>query len=657
MRAFIIRPFGEKEGVDFDLVEERLIGPALDAQPERIQGRTTGDIISAGNIRTDMFEQILQADLVVADISIHNANVFYELGIRHALRDRKTILIRSRVAGHEVPFDLKTDRYLEYDHDEPEKARERLTDVIRQTIASDSTDSPVFQLLPSLVPVDTKRLVVLPRSFSEEVDLAGANRDTGRLRLLAEEARGLSWEVGGLRRVGGAQFGLRDWEGAEESLEAVIALFPDDVEANTLLGTVYQRRGDLALSSQAIDRVLDSEGLAAHKRAEARALQARNQKTEWEAEWRDVEDMGTRQLAALRSGHLETSMKIYDAAFAEDRNHFYSGLNALAMAQITLRLTQAHPSVWEERFEDEEEAESALRKLDKRSVELAAAVRLSIASGIERLEREDSDEEVWARISRADLIFLTSSKPKRVAQAYREALAGAPEFAGSAARNQIDLYDQLDLFGENTKEVLELLPEHDVAAQRARVVVFTGHRVDARERETPRFPSDKESLAREWIQEAVAAEKLAAGDSPIVGIAGGASGGDILFHEVCADLDIATQMFLAIPADSYIAASVADGGPEWVRRFNDLQTTTDPEVLADSDDVPKWLRTTKGYGIWQRSNLWMLHTAFARGERVSLIALWNGQHGDGPGGTEDMVERAKQRGARAVILDASRLLE
>ncbi len=57
------------------------------------------------------------ADLVIADISIHNANVYYELGVRHALRDGHTILIRSR--RDEVPFDLKTDRYLEYAIDNP----------------------------------------------------------------------------------------------------------------------------------------------------------------------------------------------------------------------------------------------------------------------------------------------------------------------------------------------------------------------------------------------------------------------------------------------------------------------------------------------------------------------------------------------------------
>lgn len=90
-RAFIVRPFGTKpiptppgqpaRTVDFEQIEAKLVAPALEALG--IGGRTTGDIFSQGNIRADMFHRLLTADLVIADISIANANVFYELGIRH----------------------------------------------------------------------------------------------------------------------------------------------------------------------------------------------------------------------------------------------------------------------------------------------------------------------------------------------------------------------------------------------------------------------------------------------------------------------------------------------------------------------------------------------------------------------------------------------
>jgi hypothetical protein len=131
MHAFIIRPFGIKNGIDFDRVEEELIRPALAAL--NISGGTSAEFIEQGNIRTDMFEQLLIADLVVADISIHNANAFYELGIRHAFREKRTFLIKSE--GDEVPFDLKTDRYLPYDAKDPAASLTALIDALKRTSA------------------------------------------------------------------------------------------------------------------------------------------------------------------------------------------------------------------------------------------------------------------------------------------------------------------------------------------------------------------------------------------------------------------------------------------------------------------------------------------------------------------------------------------
>ena len=122
MHAFVIRPFGVKSEVDFEKVDRELISPALDRLG--ITGRTTGEIIRAGNIRADMFELLLKADLVVADVSIHNANVFYELGVRHALRDRYTFLLRASI--EDTPFDIATERYFTYDQNNPAGSLEPL---------------------------------------------------------------------------------------------------------------------------------------------------------------------------------------------------------------------------------------------------------------------------------------------------------------------------------------------------------------------------------------------------------------------------------------------------------------------------------------------------------------------------------------------------
>jgi hypothetical protein len=157
------------------------------------------------------------------------------------------------------------------------------------------------------------------------------------------------------------------------------------------------------------------------------------------------------------------------------------------------------------------------------------------------------------------------------------------------------------------------------------------------------------------IAEAVAAERRAA-DGPVVGLAGGASGGDILFHELCGEQGIATTLYLAAPRGDYVAASVADAGPDWVARFDRLHERLPTRVLGEGLEVPDWLAAKSGYSVWQRNNLWLLHNALVQGpSRVSFLALWNGAAGDGPGGTAHMVATARARGGRAVVLDARAL--
>jgi hypothetical protein len=159
------------------------------------------------------------------------------------------------------------------------------------------------------------------------------------------------------------------------------------------------------------------------------------------------------------------------------------------------------------------------------------------------------------------------------------------------------------------------------------------------------------------IRAAVAEEQALAGQAPVEGIAGAASGGDILFHEVCAELDIPTSVLLAMPEHDFAARSVADAGPGWMERFRTLCDRVPPQVLSVDGELPEWLADRPDYSIWQRSNLWILHTALVREDAdVTLIVLWDGQGGDGPGGTEDMVDIAKRRGVKVVHLDAKELL-
>jgi hypothetical protein len=660
VRAFVVRPFATKQGIDFDRMHRELIAPVLDELG--IRGSTTEKIARAGNIRTDMFEQLLLAELVIADISIHNANVYYELGMRHSLRPRTTILIRAR--SDEVPFDLKTDRYLEYDADDPGGSRKSLIEAVRQSRDSDNIDSPVFLLLPALKPTDPEQFRPVPAGFREEVTAAQRDSDLPMLAVLSEEAAEFEWGLAGLRLIARAQFGLGAWPDARATCEAIRAQRPLDPEANLLLATVYQKLGDPTASNGAIERAMRAAGLTSEQQAEALALKGSNIKALWIEDWQSLAP-DHRPAAALRSAHLDAARTAYDQAFLTNQNHWYSGINTLALAIVTLELAEREPGSWSERFADDEEAQTALRRLERERDDLGAALRRSLEG--EAFRARADAYNVWVDLTRADLRLLTSGKPAYVAAGYegaraRLAAAGTKaSFPAESAAQQIRMYLKLGLFVEKAHAALDALgaaEEPPKPPPRTRVIVFSGHRIDAPGRKQPRFPPESVDRATDMVRAAVAAEKELARGAPVEGIAGGASGGDILFHEICADQGIPTTLLLALPRDAFAAASVADAGPDWLERFRILTEHLTVKFLSNSTELPRWLAAREDYSIWQRNNRWTLHTALSRTDLdVSLVVLWDGKGGDGPGGTEDMVKLANSRGVRVVHLPASELVE
>jgi hypothetical protein len=122
----------------------------------------------------------------------------YELGIRHALQPKRTMLVRAKSKKDSkergpldgVPFDLRTDRYLEYDSDSPAEKLELLTEALHQTLASEKPDSPVFQMLPDLEAQERSRFLPVPQGFRDDVELALKRGQVGLLGLLGMEAEG-----------------------------------------------------------------------------------------------------------------------------------------------------------------------------------------------------------------------------------------------------------------------------------------------------------------------------------------------------------------------------------------------------------------------------------------------------------------------------------
>ena len=664
-KAFIVRPFGIKSGVDFDKVDKELIQPAL--KQAGVKGSTTASIVEQGNIREDMFAQLLLADLVVADLSIHNANVFYELGIRHALRDQKTFLIRC--SKDEIPFDLKTDRYLTYPADNPAAALDALVAGLKATILSEKADSPVFYMLPKLEAQDPERFVAVPNDFGEEVEMASAGKQIGKISLLAYETDGFAWEMPALRQLGEALFNLKDFEAASICWEKVRNRYTNDLEANDRLATIFQRLAEdelstnptggwelLSKSDLAIERLLTNDKkLDANKKAEIYSLKGRNAKARWLDTWRN-EDEANKKTKAFQSTYLIDAYEQYEQANNEDLNHFYSGINALGLLTTIISLAEKFPDIWSLEFDTDKQAADALENYKERQRKLCILIQAAIDA---KRKRNKEEVDLWLNMTEADLACLTSNKPARVGGLYQKVIQEANDLNFDSAKRQLIIYQQLGVLPENVDAALKAFLQAKIVKdeKKRHYLLFTGHMIDKKDRATPRFPESIEPSVRAAIKEAVQSQKDKYGDR-LKAIAGGACGGDILFHEVCAELGVEAELYLVLPREQFIVESVDFAGNKWVDRFDDLFQKLPKQILSNTKDLPKWLQSKLDYTIWERNNLWMLNSALVCGGiNMTMIAVWDGQGGDGAGGTEHMVQAAKSRGAKTIVLDINTIKE
>jgi hypothetical protein len=677
---FIVRPFGNNRPVikknkdavpeivffDFDKVEQDLITPAMNAAG--LTGGTTQRIFESGEIKEDMFSGLLLADIVIADITIHNANVFYELGIRHALRQKTTVLIKC--AGFdETPFDIIGYKYIDYEKDNPGAALNILIQFLADSPISIKKDSPVFNMLPKLEEQDTEKFLAVPADFTEEVDIAKASGQPGMLALLSSEAESFKWLLPALRIIGNAQFSVKAFEAAQMTWEKIRWHYPKDREANDRLATIYQRLAEevmtvnpatgvqlLTKSDQAINRMLENyAGLEKSERAEVYSLSARNTKSRWVESWKNIDDTIQRQKTALQSKYLVEAFEDYERGYNADLNHFYSGINALGLLTSLVTLAERFPDEWEGDYDSTEQAAQQLRDYKSKKDKLSIMVQISVEAERKRLQIEqpgDRGSWIWMSITEADLACFISARPQRVGNLYRDAITGATGLNLDASRRQLQIYEALNVVSENVKAALEefaKIPE--TFSSKLYYLLFTGHMIDKPDRENPRFPPQYEAAVKAAIKDAVQKEKDKH-EGPVKGIAGGGCGGDILFHEVCGELGIQTELYLALPREKFLGESVDFAGPEWVERFDSLYRKLPTHILSPTKELPNWLQKKPDYSIWERNNLWMLNKALeCGGIQMTLIALWDGKGGDGAGGTEHMVKEAKARGSKTIIID------
>ena len=204
--CFIVMPFGLKKDpgggpdIDFDRIYNQAIHPGVEAaamEPVRADEERVGGII-----HKPMFERLLLCDYAVVDLTTGNPNVFYELGVRHAVRPATTLALFAR--QQQIPFDLAYTRALSYDlgpqhrfgDEEAGQLRTtitaRLRDLREPAVDEPGVDSPLFQLLQGYQAPDIARLktdvfreqVTYARDLKRRLAIARDARDTAQIRAI-----------------------------------------------------------------------------------------------------------------------------------------------------------------------------------------------------------------------------------------------------------------------------------------------------------------------------------------------------------------------------------------------------------------------------------------------------------------------------------------
>ncbi|MBF0519334.1 MAG: DUF4071 domain-containing protein [Nitrospirae bacterium] len=336
--CFVLMPFGKKqtasEEIDFDAVYENLIKPAVKSagmEPLRADEEKSG-----GLIHKPMFERLMLCDYAVADLTTANANVFYELGIRHAIRHLSTVLLYA-TGEDKLPFDVATLRVLPYKIDDGtnieniEETKSKLTELLKYAKNSGTTDSPIYQLIKEFPDVGHTKTDL----FREIADYSPELRK--RLKTARKEG------VDSLRKIEQEIPSIEDAETgvvvdlflsyrAVKAYKEMIALvdkmskpLSSQLMIQEQLGFALNRDGKADEAEEVLLRVIDTHGLS----SETCGILGRVYKDRWEAEKRKGQEIAA-------ESYLLKAIETYLKGFETDWRDAYPGVNAVTLMEYQI---------------------------------------------------------------------------------------------------------------------------------------------------------------------------------------------------------------------------------------------------------------------------------------------------------------------------------
>ena len=339
--CFILMPFGKKVSgsslIDFDDIYCSIIKPAIIAAGlESVRG---DEEMTDGIIHKPMYERLILCEYAVADLTGANANVFYELGVRHAIKPYSTILVFAD--STRLPFDVSFLRALGYAIDANGKATnaetvsEGLTKKLLQAKENKLNDSPLFQLLdnyPNIAHEKTdvfRDLVEYSKSLKKRLmeirdGIATLPEKLSQLQQFEKELDDLdNIETGVIIDL---FLSYRAVKGFAEMI-TLIKKMPAPLKATVMVreqyGFALNRLGKRHEAEEILTVLIKERGAS----SETYALLGRVYKDQWE-------EACSANNTLLAKGFLRRAIDAYTKGFEADWRDAYPGINACTLMFI-----------------------------------------------------------------------------------------------------------------------------------------------------------------------------------------------------------------------------------------------------------------------------------------------------------------------------------
>ncbi len=333
--CFVLMPFGVKPSgsggqIDFDAVYKDLIAPAIDdagLEPIRADEEMTGGII-----HKPMYERLILCEYAVADLTAANANVFYELGVRHAVRPRSTVLLFAE--GGRLPFDVGPLRALPYklSLDGKPVGIEETRSLLAKRLAEAKdarTDSPIFQLVEGFPEIDHTKTDVFREQvrYSEQMKerLASARKEgVEALQSIENEVADIAdTEAGVVIDLFLSYRAVKAWPQMIALVKKMSPPLAATVMVQEQLALALNRNGQGDQAERVLLQLIEKRG----PHSETYGLLGRVYKDRWEGARKSGDTF-------LAKGLLDKAIDAYLRGFEADWRDAYPGVNAVTLMEL-----------------------------------------------------------------------------------------------------------------------------------------------------------------------------------------------------------------------------------------------------------------------------------------------------------------------------------